>query len=86
MEYISGLPVQVWIDLFYLCHEWRWDGGEVERTISKTNVRKFRTGQYCRVEWPGPGTAIDQMNIVTEVFRIIKDEEAKMTRLTIYGR
>jgi hypothetical protein len=38
----------------------------------------IKTGYYSRLEWPSPGGVMRQYQIVVDIFRIIKDEEAKM--------
>ena len=72
-DLIAGRPAWVWIDIFRMCFEWRYDGG-----TRRAGRRKVRTGQYVRREWPGPGGGLAQDSRSVEALYIIKDEETKI--------
>jgi len=42
------------------------------------NRKTIKSGYYTRLEWPDPGSALDQTKIVVDCFRIIKDEEMRI--------
>jgi len=71
------LPVTEWINLFELCHEWRWYG-ERQKQADAKHIKTISLGQYVRVEWPDGKPLLDQYNVVIEIFIIIKDENARI--------
>jgi len=82
---VQGLPAQTWLNVFFDCFEWHWDGGQVEKQAGKNRVKKIKTGFYHRLCLPDPGTVLEQHNLVMQAFGIIKDEEARIMAQK-YGR
>ncbi len=58
-----GQPAYWWIKLFHLCHE---------RHYEPIGDRTMEI--YARLDLPEPGGILKQSNVVTETFRIIRDE------------
>ena len=63
----------MWIDLFEMCFEWRFDGGQVTR-----GKKTVKTGYWGRVEWPDPGGALKQASVVVDILDTIQAEKMKM--------
>lgn len=72
----AGLSAAIWLEIFHLCHEWRWDGGRSPAKGKKNEM--IRTGYYSRLEWPEPGGVLAQSNLTVEIFRVLKDEYHKI--------
>lgn len=69
----------MWLDLFYRCHEWRLSGAQVKGRLKPM----INLGYYSRKEWPGPGTVLEQTQLIVEIFRVIRDEESRMQAETV---
>jgi len=72
---IAGLPCTVWVELFYQCHEFRFDGGQARVKGSK---KQTKTGYFSRLCWPDGGSTLKQYRIVVEIMSVIKDELTTM--------
>ena len=58
--------------MFYLCHEYRTDGGTVER-----NKKQYRSGYWTLTHMPFEGTILDQPALLVEVFNLIRKVKAE---------
>ena len=42
------------------------------------NGKAMKTGYYSRLEWPDPGGVMEQLHLVVEIFKVVKDEETRI--------
>jgi len=71
---VSGHPTWNWIQLFRLCHEWRFDGN-----VSGRKKKAVRTGYYIRTDLPSAGSIMEESHLIVQIFRTIKNEEMRIS-------